>query len=867
MTTSQILKILSFVIIPSFLWMGCASQKVVLPKEEITQETLDTLEVIDDMPDEEIDDYKLEPFNPSATRTFDILHTKLEIAFDWEQQHVLGKAYLTISPIFYPIDMVTLDAKEMVIHEVREGGNGPKLDHSYEDNKLEIHLRKMLNRGEKVTVFIDYTARPNEGPEGGSAAITSDKGLYFINPMGKIAGKPRQIWTQGETESNSKWFPTFDKPNERFTQEIYITVNDTLTTLSNGILVSSTKNSDGTRTDYWKMDDPHAPYLVMMAVGDFARVKDSWNGIPLAYYVDPPYKDDAKAIFNNTPEMLSFFSDILDYPYPWDKFSQIVVEDYVSGAMENTTAVIFGDFIQKHARALIDNDNDMIVAHEMFHHWFGDLVTCESWANLTLNEGFANYSEYLWTEHKKGKDAAEDHRLSEMQTYMYMAAQSGTHPLIFYGYDNKEDMFDAHSYNKGGLVLHMLRNLVGDEAFFASLSKYLKDNAYTAVEIDELRMAIEDVTGMDLMWFFDQWYHDSGHPELEVSYSYMDGQLTFFVEQTQDPKDNKAVFILPLDVAVYAPTGEVSYYPVVIDERKDTITIPGIKEEPLVATLDGKCVLLGDVKASLNEDQLVALVKYSDQYADVESASAALNHSNALRPMVPKLLNHPFYKMRIRGLDNTTEDHIDKVKKMIFDDPHSLVRSTALMTYDGFVGIDALPVIRRVLKTEKANEPLKTALELLYAHKPEEGMKVADAFISNDPATFFMPLRDIFVKSGKAKYLPYFEEKFSDLGFYEMFGVMADYQKLLLKQSPEIMVQKISEVLAPMAKTDSNKYKRFMAAKSINEAIKKLSGILDESPTDKKEEVNTFLEKAKSILRQVIESERSEELKQRYLSF
>ena len=271
--------------------------------------------------------------------------------------------------------------------------------------------------------------------------------MFFINPNNEDPEKPQQIWTQGETEWNSRWFPTTDKPNERCTQEMYLTVADKYVTLSNGLLKSSKKNADGTRTDYWKMDMPHAPYLFMIAVGEFAVVKQTWENIPVEYYVEPAYKADAKKIFNHTPEILSFFSKITGVKYPWQKYSQVVVRDYVSGAMENTTGVIYGDFVQKTERELIDNHNDGIVAHEMFHHWFGDYVTCESWANLTMNEGFANYSEYLWFEHKYGREEADRHRRNEINGYLGSVGQGGAHALIHWGYNDKEDRFDAHSYN------------------------------------------------------------------------------------------------------------------------------------------------------------------------------------------------------------------------------------------------------------------------------------------------------------------------------------------------------------------------------------------------------------------------------------
>ncbi|MGA0232728.1 MAG: M1 family metallopeptidase, partial [Saprospiraceae bacterium] len=368
----------------------------------IEEELLDTLVVSAPIYKEVEVPNDLPVYRASATRKHDLLHTKLELSFDWEKQYVNGKAELTLRPFFYPTDQLVLDAKVFDIHSVTMDGN--MLEYDYDLQKLSINLGRKFTRDEKYTIQIDYTAKPNEGPSGGSAAITSDKGLFFINPLADNPNKPRQIWTQGETENSSRWFPTIDKPNERCSQEIYVTVDASFSTLSNGILVNSTPNPDGTRTDYWKQDAPHAPYLFMLGIGEYAVVKEEWNGKPLMYYVEQEFEDDAKAIFNHTPEMLSFFSEKLNYNYPWDKYAQIVCRDYVSGAMENTGAVVFGEFVQKTTRELLDSNNDDIVAHELIHHWFGDLVTCESWSNLSLNEGFATYGEYMWREYKYGHD-------------------------------------------------------------------------------------------------------------------------------------------------------------------------------------------------------------------------------------------------------------------------------------------------------------------------------------------------------------------------------------------------------------------------------------------------------------------------------
>ena len=557
-------------------------------------------------------------YNAAANRTHDLLHTRLDLSFDWEKEMVIGKATLRLTPIFRPSNTLTLDAKNFDFKSITVDGQA--VEYTYEGDKqtIEITLDRAYKKGEEYTIVLDYTAVPAES--GGSQAITSDKGLFFINPRGEEGDeKPRQIWTQGETENNSRWFPTIDKPNERTTQEMYLTVAEEYETLSNGTLVSSEPNGDGTRTDYWKMDLPHAPYLFMITVGDFDIVEDqAWNGIPVNYYMEKEWADHAKAIYPYTREMLGFFSSLTGVEYPWPKYSQVAVRDFVSGAMENTSAVIFGEFMHGTERSLIDVTlNEKIVAHEMFHHWFGDLVTCESWANLTLNEGFANYSEYLWMEEKHGRDAADYHMLQEQAGYFSSAQRGGVHELIWYDYEDKEDMFDAHSYNKGGSVLHMLRAYLGDDAFFASLKKYLTDNEYSAVEVDELRIAFEDTTGEDLQWFFDQWFHAAGHPNLTLDTEYADGQVMLTVEQTQSTDNNvPAVFRLPTQVAIYTNGGSTpEMHDVVIDERKQTFTFPSTVE-PDVVVLDPHHTLLSQFNYVKTTEELAAQFKGATSLID-----------------------------------------------------------------------------------------------------------------------------------------------------------------------------------------------------------------------------------------------------------
>jgi len=432
------------------------------------------------------------------------------------------------------------------------------LKYEYDGWQLNIHLNKTYKGGEHYTVFIDYTAKPDELKVEGSAAITDAKGLYFINPRGEEKGKPTQIWTQGETEATSVWCPTIDKPNQKTIQEISMTVPAKYVTLSNGKLAGQKKNADGTRTDTWKMELPHAPYLFFMGVGEYAIVKDSYKGKEVSYYVEKEYAPVARKIFGLTPEMIAFFSKATGVDYPWVKYAQIVGRDYVSGAMENTTATLHQESANQDARELADgNIWEDVISHDLFHQWFGDYVTAESWSNLTLNESFANYSEVLWRQYNYGNDAADEQNYNDMQGYIQ--SQSDKKDLVRFFYRDKEDMFDAVSYNKGGRILHMLRNFVGDSAFFKSLNLYLTTNKFKSAEAHQLRLAFEEITGKDLNWFWNQWYFGAGHPKLDINYNYDDANKKVWVVVKQTQTSDK-IFKLPVAIDLYNGANKTRYH-------------------------------------------------------------------------------------------------------------------------------------------------------------------------------------------------------------------------------------------------------------------------------------------------------------------
>ena len=636
--------------------------------------------------------YNLDQKDPSkiyraeAERINDLVHTKLDLKFDYDKQQVPGQAWITLKPHFYPTNKLTLDAKGMLIDEVAlvQGNTKKKLNFTNDDYQLFIDLDKQYKKGEEYTIYIKYTARPNEVKQTGSAAINDAKGLYFINPDGSDPSKPTQIWTQGETEASSAWFPTIDRPNQKTSQEIYLTYPDKYVSLSNGLLKSSKKNTDGTKTDYWKFDYKHAPYLFFVGIGDYAVIKDKWKTIDVDYYVEPEYKDYAKDIFGLTPEMLSFFSDKLDYQFPWDKYHQMTARDYVSGAMENTGAVLFYEDVQQKPGQLIDeNTAESIIAHEMFHHWFGDLVTAESWGNLTVNESFANYSEYLWFEHKYGKEKADEHLYQDVTGYKN--GDNFNKTLVRHHYNKQEDMFDAVSYNKGGAILHMLRNYLGDEAFFKGLNHYLKTNQFGKAEAAQLRIALEDVSGRDLNWFFNQWYTSNGHPKLTIASEYKPNDKKVKVTVKQDPK---LLFEFPIAFDI-VENGKARRETVWVGKNTETIFDFAVNGKPDVVIPNANQVLLADINDVKSIDEFIAQYQngkgeFITRLLAIKALENAQNTNDKALDTLIKALDDSYPGIRIaaiNGLDLTNPKIVEKTKNKLLTiaakDPKTLVQGTA----------------------------------------------------------------------------------------------------------------------------------------------------------------------------------------------
>ncbi|MDN5205173.1 M1 family aminopeptidase [Fulvivirgaceae bacterium BMA10] len=811
-----------------FLIAGC---KAVENNPKPEQTPLPVEEVADTSIDEDSAKVTLGPFvnyRKSRSREFDLIHTKLEVSFDWNKQHLLGTATLELSPYFYPQDHLTLDAKGFDLHNIAlvNGMEKKNLENEYNGLKITIELDREYKKGEHLFLEIQYTAKPNELKTSGGEAITSDKGLFFINPNGVDKTKPQQIWTQGETESSSCWFPTIDAPNERSTQEIFITVRKEYLTLSNGSLIYSLINEDDTRTDYWKLDQPHAPYLFMMAIGNFKVVQDTWKDLEVNYYVEPEYEEHARAIFGATPEMMSFFSEKLNYDFPWPKYSQIVVRDYVSGAMENTTASVFMEDLQVNNRELLDYNWEDIIAHELIHQWFGNLVTCESWSNLPLNEAFANYGEYLWYEHKYGEEEADYHGYLEQLEYLEESEDEQKDLIRFY-YDNRDDMFDSHSYSKGGRVLHMLRKYVGDDAFFTALNHYLKENEYKSVEIHDLRLAFEEITGEDLNWFFSQWFLSSGHPQLEVQHEYDSGMLKMKVWQHQDI-EKYPVYKLPLFVDILIKD-EIKRYPIVIENSYEQFEFE-LEEEPRFVLFDGDQQLLGEIEHEksfeeslyqyYNSDQLLARYRALDNLAIDATYDSLTFYDEVIEVYIDALSdNHwAIRELALEALEDYEGTQLrnaeEKIEHLAKHDQKALVRAAAINTLSSF----DINQYKDLFKESMKDSSYSVAGSALYAYVQSDATdkdEIVESFAQEQNINIAVAVAEHFLSENLYHKHDWFETRLQSAKKEDLFYLLQYYGGFII-DAPTDTQEKGIKILRELAISNEEDYIRLAAFQALH---------------------------------------------------
>ncbi len=475
-------------------------------------------------------------------RPADVKHVKLVITLDFEQETVSGTVSTTFSALYEEVKSVSFDAIDLQVEHVTLEG-GKELAFSYDGKRLTVTLDRPYHHGEEFSVAVEYHAKPRTG-------------LHFIKPEPEDPTRPVQAWTFGQPSYHSYWFPCHDAPNDRATTEIIVTVPAHFQTIANGNLISVSDHG-ATKTHHWRHDIPHAAYLISLVVSEFAVVEDSYNGKPVNYYVRPDRKDDARYYMGKTPEMMRFFADYTGVDYPYDKYAQTVVEIY-TGAMEHTTATTHSFALLLDERAALDFDLVPVVAHELAHQWFGDLVTCRDWPNGWLNEGFATYFEELWNEHDLGTDYFKQSMLNLKKGYLEEDGQY-RRPIVYHVYHNDGfELFDGHMYNKGAWVLHMLRHQLGDTTFRRGVKTYLERYREREVITADLERTFEEATGRSLAQFFQQWVYQGGYPAFEVNYSWDSehSMAKLRIKQTQQVDDLTPCFVTQVDLAFTVPTSD-----------------------------------------------------------------------------------------------------------------------------------------------------------------------------------------------------------------------------------------------------------------------------------------------------------------------
>lgn len=552
---------------------------------------------------------KLPPVNWIRSRKYDIKHLSIDLRFDWDKEQAMGEETVSFAP-FTDSHQLTLDAAYMTINWVKAADGSPlKFDYAGKDgnDNLVITLNKTLKAGEIGSVKISYATHYVNEADANSPIGGFGKGLRFIKPGPDDPNKPRQIWSQGETEFNRYWFPSYDTPNDFRTTELRATVAKPFFVVSNGKLESTTENKDGTRTFYWKMDQPYANYLTSIVVAETTPVVQNFEGTPVYNYGYTNETKEVAATTKNLPATIKFFSDITGVRYPYPKYSQAFVEDF-GGGMENISATTQIEEMIHDDRELLDEDSESLQSHELAHQWFGDYVTCRDWGQIWLNESFATYMQSMWDEKFKGHDEFlySDVRANQ-NTVLGDWERGHRRPIVTKYYANKDAMFDNYAYPGGGSVLHMLRKTVGDAGFFRALNNYLKTNAHQPVSTEDLRIAFEESTGQSLDWFFDEWLYKMGHPVFDITKSYdaATKKLTLNVKQTQEPDEKN-----PFPQTRYFQTWveveiDGSIHRVWIDPKETNTFTFDSATEPKIVNFDYEGTLLKEMTFKKSADELL----------------------------------------------------------------------------------------------------------------------------------------------------------------------------------------------------------------------------------------------------------------------
>ncbi|HKQ79928.1 MAG TPA: M1 family aminopeptidase [Blastocatellia bacterium] len=666
-----------------------------------------------------------------------IKHLKLDLRFDYAARAVEGAATFTLSPINDGLSHFDLDIAEMTIKSVtliavekRSTGDLPKSSGQPGDSpggqmvrrlafetrpeKLDIELDRPYARNEQLTIEVAYSCSPR-------------KGLFFVEPDEAYPNKPRQIWSQGENEDAHWWFPCHDVTNQKMTTEMIATVESSFFALSNGELIGVRENNgQGTRAYHWSQSQPHPAYLVTIVIGEYEALGDDYDGLPISYYVYKDRVSEGQRLFAATPRMIKFFEEKFGYAYPYPKYAQVLVDDFLFGAMENTSASTFTDRCLLDNPATIDLSYDDIVAHELAHQWWGDLVTCKDWSHIWLNESFATYSEYLWREHAHGRDDARFALFQDFLTYLREDRTSHRRPIVSNRYRFSEDLMDRHAYEKGACVLDMLRWELGDDPFFRTLAYYLNKHEFGNAETNDFKVAIEEATGLNLHWFFDQWIYGAGHPELEVGYEWRREQslLKLSVKQAQKAEDETRVFRFPVEVEILTvEPGEVieteqrANYRVIVEKAEQDFYFP-CESKPRMVLFDKGHRIFKTMRFEKSAQELIFQMTRAEEALDRARAARELSVFNgevdALREV---LLGDDFYGVRMAAAVSLGEIGLGGARAAVIEayrlSKDSHVRRACVWALGNFKDDETIDILGVALRKDESYYVAVTAARAL----------------------------------------------------------------------------------------------------------------------------------------------------------
>ncbi len=535
-------------------------------------------------------------------RFVDVELIKLEIEVDLKEKKLWGKCTTQFRGVAPITGKIVFDAIDLVVTKVTDS-DGKELIFDRTQKKLTVFLNNGIRNSEHDSIVIEYSVQEPRA------------GLYFIAPDSDYPERPWQLWTQGQDEDNRYWIPCLDSPNEKAATEMIVTVDDRYGAISNGKLVEVTQNpKKKTKTFHWKQSIPHASYLVTLCIGEFAEIEDKWKNskgdeIPVTYYTIPGREPETKIAFGKTPKMLDFFSKKIGVDYPYEKYSQVVAWDFIYGGMENTSATTQTEYTLHPEDVDLDYSSEPLVAHELAHQWFGDLLTCKEWAHAWLNEGFATYFESLWMEEEHGRDEFLYEIFTNEKIFKNEDSGDYRRPLITNVFMAPSDIFDRHLYEKGARVLHMLRSLVGEDLWWISIKRYVTENYAKTVETVDLQRAFEQTSGRSLSWFFEQWVYKAGFPEVKAEYEWVEEKklAKISLKQTQKIDAFTAIFRFALLIKIVTSDGEY-IHEVMVDEAEKNIAF-ACNEKPKFVSVNVENKVLGNWSFNPGREILIEQLK------------------------------------------------------------------------------------------------------------------------------------------------------------------------------------------------------------------------------------------------------------------